>query len=283
MELREITIEQIEKYKEVLDPDEAENIGRDYYCALALHAQPDVPAQATLIWQLKNVHKEQPTIAEVTWFYAADPASGKELLAEFEKRAGESGACGISFEFKGDKSDATSAIFAEAGYLLKDTQSSELVITVKELSHLAIKSKDEFPAQVTSISRLSMRQFKQGIRNCLYNERNGTLEDLDFLPLDWFEPELSCCVQMNFKVNGYLLVHKQTSGRLAVKLLFACKPASSQDLLHMIRFASTTALEHYPPQTPVVIRHCDEATRALVTKLFPKAQRAASVTAQKKL
>ena len=74
------------------------------------------------------------------------------------------------------------------------------------------------------------------------------------------------------KVNGFLLFHETPSGKLAVKLFFACKPAGNQELLGMIRFAIMKAQENYPPQTQIVIRSYDEATDAFARKIFPNAE-----------
>ena len=84
-------------------------------------------------------------------------------------------------------------------------------------------------------------------------------------------------------MNGLLLFHQTPSGKLAVKLLFACKPATNQDLLGMIRFAIMQAQENYPPQTQVVIRSYDEATEAFARKLFPQVENQLIIEATKEV
>ena len=147
-----------------------------------------------------------------------------------------------------------------------------MIVTVDELSKVAGKGKPELSPNIVSIDQLMLRQFQKGIMNCLSHGLAGALEDLDTLPAGWFEPKVSCCVQSMGKVNGFLLFHETPSGKLAVKLFFACKPAGNQELLGMIRFAIMKAQENYPPQTQIVIRSYDEATDAFARKIFPNAE-----------
>ena len=204
------------------------------------------------------------------------------LLTEYEKEIAAEGVTSSCFQFSRDR-EAVGEILEQAGFLLKEKKSRELIVTVGELSKLEGKGKPELPPNIVSINKLMLRQFQKGIMKCLFHGRAGALEDLDTLPVGWFEPEASCCVQSNGKVNGFLLFHETPSGKLAVKLLFACKPATNQDLLGMIRFAIMQAQENYSPQTQVVIRSYDEATEAFARKLFPQVENQLIIEATKEV
>lgn len=282
MEIRKITEETKEEYVQVLDRDDVEHIGRKYYRGLALHADPDADVQGAMIWKLVHVPKGQKTTAQITCFYAKDQEAGRELLTEYEKEIAAEDVTGSWFQFSRDREDV-GKIFEQAGFLLKETKSRERIVTVDELSKLTGKGKLELPPNIVSINKLMLRQFQKGIMKCLFHGRAGTLEDLDTLPVGWFEPEVSCCVQSMGKVNGLLLFHQTPSGKLAVKLLFACKPATNQDLLGMIRFAIMQAQENYSPQTQVVIRSYDEATEAFARKLFPQVENQLIIEATKEV
>ena len=271
MEIRKITEETKEEYLQVLDRDEVENIGRKYYRALALHADPDAHVQGAMIWKLVHERKGQKTTSQIKCFYAKDQEAGRVLLTEFEKEIAAEGAAGSVFQFSRDR-EVVGEILEQAGFLLKEKKSRELIVTVDELSKVAGKGKPELSPNIVSIDQLMLRQFQKGIMNCLSHGLAGALEDLDTLPAGWFEPKVSCCVQSMGKVNGFLLFHETPSGKLAVKLFFACKPAGNQELLGMIRFAIMKAQENYPPQTQIVIRSYDEATDAFARKIFPNAE-----------
>ncbi|MBO5154999.1 MAG: hypothetical protein J6C00_11710 [Eubacterium sp.] len=271
MEIRKITEETKEEYLQVLDRDDVENIGRKYYRGLALHADPDAHVQGAMIWKLVHARKGQKTTAQITCFYAKDQEAGRVLLTQYEKEIAAEGAAGSVFQFSRDR-EVVGEIFEQAGFLLKEKKSRELIVTVDELSKVAGKGKPELSPNIVSIDQLMLRQFQKGIMNCLSHGLAGALEDLDTLPAGWFEPKVSCCVQSMGKVNGFLLFHETPSGKLAVKLFFACKPAGNQELLGMIRFAIMKAQENYPPQTQIVIRSYDEATDAFARKIFPNAE-----------
>lgn len=280
MEIRKITEETMDDYLQVLDRDEAENIGRKYYRSLALHA--DAHVQGAMIWKLVHEQNGQKTMAQITCFYSEDQEAGTALLTEYEKEIAAEGVTGSCFQFSRDR-EAVWEVFEKAGFLLKEKKSRELIVTVGELSKLEGKGKPELPPNIVSINKLMLRQFQKGIMKCLFHGRAGALEDLDTLPVGWFEPKVSCCVQSNGKVNGFLLFHETPSGKLAVKLLFACKPATNQDLLGMIRFAIMQAQENYSPQTQVVIRSYDEATEAFARKLFPQVENQLIIEATKEV
>lgn len=281
MEIREITKENLEAYREFLFPDAAENIGRKYYRAIALHADADASPAAALIWELKDVQKEQQIKAEIMCFHAKDAESAQTLLSEYEKIAAEDGVTSSFFEFTAERDDLVIPVLKEAGFHLKDTESRDIVVTVGDLAALPISEKQALPSYVTNVGSLTIHQFRKGIINCIFNGKTGLFEDLSSLPINWFEPELSCCIQMDGKVYGFLLVHKMASGRLAAELLSASKPATQQDLLAMIRFAIFRVQETYPAETQVVIRRCNEATKNFMTKLFPRITGSPVVFAEK--
>ncbi len=81
-----------------------------------------------------------------------------------------------------------------------------------------------------SLSEITHRQFKAGIMTCVIHDRYGLLEDLPFLPMTRFDPDLSCCIETDGSVNGFLLVHKITRGPFRVELFFAEQPDANMNL-----------------------------------------------------
>ncbi|MCR5487095.1 MAG: hypothetical protein K6F35_06140 [Lachnospiraceae bacterium] len=93
---------------------------------------------------------------------------------------------------------------------------------------------------------------------------------LAYLPMDWYEKEVSSFTRLDHKVVGLLLVRRMVSGMLQVKLLFASGPDSQKNLLRMIIYSIRRAGELYPPDTKVMIRCESEAASALAGNLFPQ-------------
>jgi hypothetical protein len=99
--------------------------------------------------------------------------------------------------------------------------------------------------------------------------RKGLLEDLAYLPINWFEMDVSSYSEADEKVNGFLLVRKNPSGTLQVKLFIAAGPDYLINLVSMVRFSVQKAYEIYPPDTKIIIKRHNDQTRAFVGKLFP--------------
>lgn len=282
MECRMITEENIEEYRGIPDADIAENIGRKFYRALALHEDTDMQPRAVVIWKLVHMQGGEKPAAEIRWLDAMDEASAIEILKALELELADASVGDISYEYA-DDNEVVKAAFEKNGFTIREKESRTVIVTVAELVPLLGNGKHTVPSDVKSIDRLTFRQFHEGVKNCRKQGRLGALEDFDALSFDWFEPQVSCCVQAEGKVNAFLLVHRTVSDRLAVKLLAAWRPATNQELLDMIRFAILQLQEHYSPQTQVVIRTYDEATDALARKLFVKAVRQTVKEASKKL
>lgn len=265
-----ITKENADLYKGILDADAAEHIGRSHYRALALHEEEDREPNAWLIWKLLHNGDRKSEEAELLWFFAKDVESGKAILEEYEKRAAETEVIVTRFEFPAGQKDTELATLREMGYETREAESRDLVITVADLDALPITDRTTAASNLMSIGELTFNQFRKGVRNCLFRGKAGILEDLDEIPINWFEPDVSGCVQIDGNVCGFLLVHKQPSNRLDAELLFAAEPASRQDMIGMIRFSMLKAIENYSGDTQVLIRRCNDATRALTSKIFPE-------------
>lgn len=275
-----ITEENMQQYVNEIDPEMLENIGRKYYRARALHEDVDHAPQAIVVWKLLHIPNEKKTAAEIRWFYAKSEAAAGSILEECEQEFVQEGVTKVFFEWEAEDEELKAAL-KDHGFSLQMKESRELVLTVEELSPLLGNGNNPSLTCVKSIDRLTFRQFRTEIKNCMKHGRMGALEDLDELPFDWFEPEVSCFVQIDGNICGFLMVHRTVSKRLAVKLFTAWRPAANQDLIHMIRFAIQKAQAKYDPKTQVVIRTYDATGEALTGKLFAKAVRQKLQEAQK--
>ncbi|MBR5421418.1 MAG: hypothetical protein IK115_09750 [Lachnospiraceae bacterium] len=270
MESRNITSDNLEDYEKILDADVTENIGRDNFRGLALHKGKDDPACAALIWELKNLDEDKDNEAELVYYFAGDKKNGEQLLEEAEAEFQEDEVKRSFFEFPEDTENAES-IFKQAGFHPEKREGRDITVTVGELAALDI-AKGNVPDFVSPIGNLMVRQFRKGIANCMFHGKKGLLEDLASLPMSWYDPEVSCCVEADGKVNGFLLIHKMNSGKLIVELMCAIGPDYRMDILHMLRFSIKAAAEKYPEETQVILRRHNDAVKNLSARLFPGKQ-----------
>ena len=254
----------------LIPADIREHIGRICYRALEAHLAGG-GVSAVLVWKQENHTDDTHAVADLIWFYAADADSGRELLEEFEHRCRSMGVERVDFEFGEElcEREAEREALQAAGYDYHKAQSRDLTVTVADFKALPFAARPKDYPNVVSLGTLTLNQMRKGVEHCIYRRRTGLLPDLYTRPLNWFETELSCCVKLEEKVCGFLLVHPQPSGGLSVELLYASEPAGKQDMLGMIRHAISCLLRDYPDGTRVLIHRCNDETRMLTDKLFP--------------
>ncbi len=267
MDIRKINEENIEDYAELLDADTLKNMEREYFSGLAFHKSDDEPAGSAIVWELKNTEDDIDTEAELEYIQLEDENAGKLLFESFKKEVSESDVKRSFFELESFDEQAEKTASKE-GYNPQKKESRDIVVTLEELSGLSILKKPT-ATYVTAINELMVRQYRKGITNCLFHGRKGLLEDLAFLPMSWFDQDVSSCVQTDGRATGFLLVHKTENDKLVVDLLFAMEPDAKINLLQMIRYSVNAAAEKYPADTEIVLRRHNDMSKGLIEKLFP--------------
>ena len=105
---------------------------------------------------------------------------------------------------------------------------------------------------------------------CIFHNSYGLLEDLPFLPMTRFDPDLSCCVMTDERVNGFLLVHRLQSDSFIVELFSSMEPDANIHLLNMMCFAARAVAGLKSEDVKVLLRRHNKGTEGLVGNLFPE-------------
>ena len=129
--------------------------------------------------------------------------------------------------------------------------------------------KRNIPDYIRSISDITSRQFKEAVMAAVFHGKYGLLDDLPFVPVTRFDPDLSSCVITDEKVRGLLLIHRTLNGTYVVELLYALQPDANINLLNMIRYSIRAADEFLSMDDRVILRVHNRATGLLIKKLFP--------------
>ncbi|MCR5094885.1 MAG: hypothetical protein K6B72_13035 [Lachnospiraceae bacterium] len=260
-----ISEDNLEEYSELLPPDIAENMSRDFYRGVALGGSD---AGAAAVWELRDADGESAdTTSEMKWLFQRDEESGQELLKSYRKAAAEEFVVRTFYEFPAD-AEGCRELLAAGGFSVEEKEGRDVVTTIGELNALAI-AKGKVPSHVQGVGELTIRQYRRGIMDCLFHGHKGMLQDLAKLPMNYFDQEVSSCVFLDDKVNGFLLVHEMPSGPVFVNYMCAFEPEMRTNLALMIRRSIQKAAEKYPAETAVILRRYNEATKKLVEKLFP--------------
>ncbi len=267
MDIREIYEGNIREYAKWIDRDVAENMSRVYFRGIAACDDLDDSLKAAMIWELKSVEKEEDTGSEIVWVYDGDREYFAAALGEYSKRISDEDVRSSFFEFPGMDAD-TEQIFAGHGFKLSVHESRDIRIPLKDFRHLSVARK-EAPSYIHSLDSISIDQFNQGLIRILFYQNVNAPEDVCYLPKNWYDQRVSCCVVTDDKINGFLLVYQCPSGMIMPVLFYAVGSDSRYDLLDMMRFSIHSALAVYPKNTTVLIRRGTRAIRELVAKLFP--------------
>ncbi|MCR5594682.1 MAG: hypothetical protein K6G12_02435 [Lachnospiraceae bacterium] len=269
MDIIVLNNENITEYEDYIAPDAAENLSREYYRGLVVC--DDTEPLAALIWELIYYEDyDNDTEAKLIWIKVSDDAAYKDLLNEYSEMARRDGVVRTSFEFSDDELKEYKDLLADEGFKIKEQEGSDLMFTVGDLKLLRIAKLLKTPSYICNLGMLKNRSFRRGIVDCVYNIKRRLPEDIIRLPMEWFEPEISCYEESDGDSNGFLLIHKCPSGRLKIELLADWGPDAKKELVHMIAFTLKRAFEIYPDDTEIILHRFDEPSRKLAGYFFPQ-------------
>lgn len=262
-----ITEENVGEYILFLDDDSSQNIGRKYFRGLALHENENEPPKALVVWEYKNVTEEADNEAVITRFYCDESEYAGRILDIFSKEAEafDIKRCVCELPLTDEK---TKEILEECGFSFIEKENQNLEVTVAELASVDFLTKKEVPDYVSDISELMVSSFNEGIETCISNGRRGVLEDLEYIPIEWFDEDISTCVVVDGKVMGFFLAHKAYSGKLKVDLLYATGNDAMIYLIDMTRLSLKYTRMKYPEETIVVLPRHNSLSTGLIERLF---------------
>ena len=276
MEIVNLSEENLYIYENYLDPDHAENIGREFYRGMVA-CEGDEP-KAAVIWELINLYDNQnPTISRLDWMKADDPTAGSFILESYEFSIMQDEAEESRFEFDFNLARECVPMLVKAGFEAREAQGRRIDMRLGDFKNLKLAKVLGTPPYIKSLEDLKSRVFRRGMADCIYNINRQIPGDMIRLPMEWFETGLSCYEETDEECNGFLLIHECTSGVLRIELLADWGTEPEINLLYMIKFSLKRAFEKYPEDTGVTVFLRDSASEKLVSYLFPKIKRVKSV------
>ncbi len=268
MNIVELTADNLEEFRDLIADEYLENIPREYCSGLVGLGSDEYDLKAALFWEVKNVEREDfPNLAEIRWFFAEDAECADLILDAFITHIDQDDVAEARFEMIDLKTHEKEAL-EEHGFQIEETEGINVIVTLKDLEKLSFIEKAP-PRYIKKIGDISTFQFKAGIMNSALHDRYGLLEDLPFLPMSWYEPDISSCVITDDKVTGLMLIHQVREGKHRVELLFSEKLDASINVLNMIRFSIRAGLKHYSSDDEIIICRHNNTVEELVKKLFP--------------
>ena len=269
MNIIDITPEIKEDFKDFIPEAELESIGRSSFRALGAKDK-NGSAKGAIIWEYKSDEDNEYYASEIIALGAASEKTGKELLSEYDERISGYKLRHSFFEFE-ELTKLNEKLLKGAGFEETEKESPYIDVTVGELADLKLGN-GTIPGYVVMIKDIDETELRQGLINSMFINMRGLIEDIETIPLSWFERDVSSCSLSDGRVEGMFLIHRRSDGTLVPVLLMNSGPdgkKTRQDLLYMLRYSVEELHRRYPPETPVKIRFLREQTGELVKKLFP--------------
>lgn len=271
MEIIDITEENVEAYVDLLGEDMTENMGRTFYRGLAVQAEGNTTPDALMIWELINSEKtDKDTESAIRFLQIREEEAGQELFDAYRERIASVQVKRSNFVIPAKKGALERTMLKQAGFGVKLMEGDLIVVKVGEFEKLPLMKIRKDSPNIISAGDVAVRQFRKGIWRCIEAGFTGICEDLSYLPMNWFEPTVSCFSAQGEDINGFLLFHKHPSGALSLQLMAALGKEYQQTLVSMMRHSIIAMEENYAPETRVLLDRHNQASLQLSEKLFPR-------------
>ena len=262
-----ITEDNLVDFEDILPADVAENIGRDIYGGMVLCEDDE---RAAAVWEINHLEDAtKPVTSRLFWLFSKKRQDLESLFSMYGLFVNSMMIRKSTVDLPKAEAEGVEKALLDAEFEVTEREGSDLVVTVGDLAKLDVVKKTKLPPNLYPFDKLMSRPYRSGIMNCIFRTKREILEDLSNLPMEWFDPELSCYVQTDDRVTGFLLVHKLPSGRLRVEFMSAIGPDARIDLVYMVRYSIMNAVKSYPKDTQVILPRRDLAAQKLVEYFFP--------------
>ena len=262
----EITGEDAEEFDLFINEDLIDDLYRPFYGGLGVVDDDGVPLGA-LVYELLNTDSEEKDITGVIRLASAlNDEVWATIITEYGYVAQEKGVVRSFFE---TEKEAEAKVFASYDFSFEKKISPLLRISLDEVRDVKLNLQSKLPDYITSISAVSPPILRNGVKNALYNGQKGAVSDLAYLPMEWFEREVSSCCVTDGKVNGLLLIRKQPSGSLFFVLYTCFGPNSRKNLVYMLIRTLNMMFLRYPPETEILVNRRNEEITSLTGYLLP--------------
>jgi hypothetical protein len=261
----EIDEDNAEDFSDYIDEDMIDNMDRTFFRGIGVTDDDDTPLGA-LVFELKNSESEEDTTSRIHSFKAENDGAKKLILSEYEKLISEEDVVESFYELADEE---TAKLLKAGGFSFETSESADIVVGMPDIRRVAESVKSSrLPSFIGDLSGISILQYRSCIKNCLFKGHHGLLEDLAYLPKNWFEQNVSACSLSDEAVDGVLLLKKAPSGMLSVLLYTAFGPDFQKSLAPMMIYTARKIVELYPDDTKVLIRRHNDMVRKLTDKVF---------------
>lgn len=264
MEFIWISEDNAETFRKFIDEDMTGEIGRCYFRSIGVMDEGGVP-KGVIVYEIIDSENEEDTKSRIHLLAGEGDEIKDSIL---DKYSGEASEEEVVESFYETRDEQMSRDLGTKGFSARTEESRDLIVSVEEIKKVVHTLKKKIPPYIVSLSEISVPQFRQFVKNCIYQGRKGVLEDLAFLPKSRFEQNVTACLVTDNQMQGSLLIRKAPSGILYTELYVAFGPDYKHNLIYLMAYSAQKIVELYPEDTHVVIRRHNEYVRTLTDRLF---------------
>ncbi len=240
-----------------------------------------IPNEAELLYELRNLEEEEDVVSEIISFRFQSKEAGKRILEEYSQEAAKWKVVTTRLESK-ELSDWEREVFEESDFVLENRDSDDIVVTVDQILEDGTILGNKVDPAIKPLNAIDERQFIRGVKSCLSFRKKNSLQDFGYLPKEWYENDVSCCIMEGNRVCGFLLIHRESSKRLIPVYMLSMREEASKDILSMMAFSFQAIAEQYPTNTEILIKKRTSEVEKLRKMVCPNASGAPVIFGERK-
>lgn len=268
-----LTKDNVQEYRDFLTSDIAELIGRNFVSGFALEDEDTNSPLAGIVWEFTQGEDELDTRSRILFIKAKDEESAGNLLEAFTDIATQTGCSDTVFDLAASMGSVEKKALEEAGFSMEEREGQVVSVALADLGMTLLNDKDKADERVIPLSEIDDRELYSALSGLDMEGIRGTCDDMPYLARDYFEDEISCCLEdeEDEELNALVLFHKKPSGKLELILCEALEDAT-MSAVDLLKQAVMLAEEKYEPSTKILIDCRYGQLQKLINSLFPKAK-----------
>ncbi len=239
------------------------SIDRGHY--LAIGAMDGQEALGVIVYTIRGAGESGDGNTGVLIYLSGDEEVIRALLDEYRMRCYRFSIRNTIVETRDQK---TADLLVDYGFDIEEGESIDLYIKVMDLENIAAFKNIKIPDLIRPLSYASPIEFRFFIQEYANRVDEGPLFDIGSLPMDWYDPDVSCICINEEGIDAAFLVRFDGNDTVIAEVLAGLGDDSSKKLPYLLAYAATNALYTYTQDTKIIIRRRNKSISKLTDKIL---------------
>ncbi len=269
MKVFEITVDNVDKYIDYYGLDIVEEMDRVYYRGIGA-VDDDENMTGAMIYELINMDSDNDTRSAVRYIKYDNEDVFNAMIQDYLDKEVELNH--IKSTYYETTDERLAKLFEMNDFSVSKKESNTIDISLEEISKNKLLKSRQIPNSFNSIASIPVLKFRDTISKFVMNGQRGSIEDLPFLPMNWYDQDVSICYRTGDDITGLFLVRYSPSGILMPVFLYVYGKNYANDIIMMFILALSNANKKYPPDVTVRFNIKRKEMKEILKKLFPKSK-----------